>query len=322
MRWDLDAVIAAISAYPQPGQGADSLLLPVYSETEGIGVGVDAEGTAVLVLPGQDAVAGYATAAVMFEPWCDAMWLEEQRALPKSAVLRCVFERSDAYVASLVASVFVGLIDLQLRFGDAAKAIHRLKELFGSGFGSGPDLATIRGLLGELVVITAASDRVRALENWHVDAESRYDFSKDSLRVEVKSTSGAVRQHRFTSRQLPALPGIEAHVVSVLIPEVSVGVSVADLCRDLERVLPEQQRRKLVDVIVETVGLPPRAVSLPMIDLDSAVASIRTYSAYDVPTPELVPGVSDLRWSAFLRDDKGRQGLTTVSIFGGTEHGG
>lgn len=319
MTWHVEQVADAIGVEPRRPDRQNALTLPVFVEDQGIGVGVDGSGAAVLVLPSQESSIGFETKALKFAPWCDAEWLEQGRRLPKCAVLRCNFERDDAFVKNLVASIFVGLIDLQQRFGEAGRAILRLKALFGEGFGAGPDVAKIRGLLGELVVIEAAQDPVRAVEAWHIDTDSRYDFSVDSVRVEVKATTASVRQHHFTSRQLPPSPGVDVHIASVLLAEVSIGSSVADFCRGLEAALPAKLRRKVADIVVETVGLPPAAITYPKIDHAAATASIRTFAADEVPTPISVQGVVDLRWSALLRDDAGVQGVTHLPLFNGRE---
>jgi hypothetical protein len=98
--------------------------------------------------------------------------------------------------------------------------------------------------------------------------------------------------------------------------EVAVGDSVATIFDELASVLPTDLSRKLSDVIVDTVGIPPAAIATPKIDLQTTVAGIRIFPAASVPTPMPVAGTSDIRWTAYLDDDNGFPGLGLAPIFG------
>ena len=315
MNWDIDEAARALAVARPEGSLEGAVSRPLYDRASGIGIGVDGLGAGTLVLPGQESLAAFETRALKFDPWCDTTWVEGATALPKSAVLRCRFDREDEHLLRLVAGLLISLVDLQTRYDDAGKAIWTLRELFGEGFHAEPEQSAVLGLLGELLIIKAAPDPVAAVEAWHVDADDRYDFSSHAQRLEVKATTAAVREHKFNSRQLPPLHGLDVWVASVQLAEVAVGASVASLFVELATQLPLELSRKLSDVIVETVGLPPAAVTTPKVDVQTSIAGIRVFPAAVVPTPAAVPGSSDIRWTAYLDEQNGQPSLQLAPIF-------
>jgi hypothetical protein len=314
MSWSPEQIMQAIASPAPKGGDASSVSLPLFEVGARIGVGVDGQGWCTLVLPGQIAQVAFETSVLKFDPWCDTKWIEGDKALSETAVLRCKFDRDDESLKHLVASVLISLVDLQQRFGDAGKAIWALRELFGNGFHAAPDKAVLRGLLGELLCIRASGDAALALRAWHVGPDDRYDFSAGSTRVEVKTTTSSVREHRFTSRQLPPLHGVHVWIASVQLAEVSDGASIASIFAELAEKLPNDLAKKLSDVIIETAKLPPAALSVPMIDLDTSVNSIRLFLGEDIATPGLVPGASDLRWTAFLEENAAQPPLLIAAL--------
>lgn len=315
MTWSIDAAARALSAAPPEGAQEGAVSLPLYDPLAGVGIGVDGLGAGTLVLPGQRSLVAFETTALKFEPWCDTTWLEGGMALPKSAVLRCRFDRDDEHLVRLVAGLLISLVDLQTRFEDAGEAIWSLRRLFGEGFRAEPDRSAVLGLLGEMLVIKASPDPASAVEGWHVDADDRYDFSVDAARLEVKSSTAVVREHSFNSRQLPPLHGLEVWVASVQLAEVSVGACVASLFAELTTQLPLRLSRKLSSVIVETVQMPPAAVTSPKVDVQTSIASIRLFPAASVPTPIAVPGCIDIRWTAYLDGLTGSPCLERAPVF-------
>ena len=314
MSWSLEQIMQAVASPAPKGGDASSVSLSLFEVDARIGVGVDGQGWCTLVLPGQKAQVAFETSVLKFDPWCETKWIEGGRALSETAVLRCRFDRDDESLKRLVASVLISLVDLQQRFGDAGKAIWALRELFGNGSHGAPDKAVLRGLLGELLCIRASGDVALALRAWHVGPDDRYDFSAGSTRVEVKTTTSTVREHRFTSRQLPPLHGVHVWIASVQLAEVADGATIASIFADLAEKLPLDLARKLSDVIIETARLPPAALSVPVVDLDTSLNSIRIFFGEDIATPRLVPGSSDLSWTAYLEEDAAKPNLLIAAL--------
>jgi hypothetical protein len=305
MNWDIDSVVSAISSQERIAESEFSLSLGLFDESTSIGVGVDPSGCAVLLLPGQTTLPAFQTRVIRFDPWCDAVAVGRDLKLEKVAVMRCKFDRTNESLLRIVGGVFASLIDLEKRIGDAGHAILVLREIFAEGFEFEVDRNTLLGLFGELTVLTLAPDAELALSAWHSESDDRYDFSWDSYRLEVKATTSTFREHQFTSRQLPALHGIEVWVASVQIAEVEIGVSISDLFDRLATQLSDQGLRKLSSVIVKTVGLPAGLLRKPTFDLESTMAGVMVFPGNKVPTPLVVSGCSNLRWSALLSESDG-----------------
>lgn len=304
MSLTIDEIVNALSVDFAADGDAKSVSLPIFDEKTGIGVGLDGHGEVCLVLPGLESQSAFETTALSFDPWCETTWLEQNKSLPKCAVLRCKVDLQDNQLVRLVSGILLSLIDLHIRFEDAGHAIWALKDLFGEGFRASVQINVVRGLIGELLLIESATSPATAIACWHVDVDDRYDFSLNNARIEVKTTSSAVRQHRFTSRQLPPMHGISVWVASVQLAEVAVGETLLTLFDRIVSKVDLVSSRKLLDVVVETLGLPPGAISEPQFDLNSSTASIRLFDGLKVPTPESSPGTSDLKWTAYLDETK------------------
>ena len=303
MTWSVDQVMNALSTRPPRGTAPSTVSLPLYADKDSVGIGVDGSGEGVLVLPGLETQTAFEASALRFDPWCSTTRIETSTKLPMAAVLRFRFDASDENLLRLVAGIVVGLVDLHFRFGDAGRAIWALKSLFGDGFTAPTSQTnTIRGLIGELVILRAAHDTKTAVEMWHVNSDNRYDFSRGNERLEVKTTSSTIRQHKFNSRQLPPLKGIVVWIASVQVAEVSVGMSIANLVTLISEGLPRHLSNKVADIVVETTGLPPLSLGQPQFDLESSVASIKIFRSSKVPTPRMVPGTSNIKWDAILDD--------------------
>jgi hypothetical protein len=301
MTWNVDQVMNALSTSLPRGTAPSTVSLPLYSDKDSVGIGVDGTGYGVLVLPGLETQTAFEASALRFDPWCSTTRIETAAKLPMAAVLRCNFDASDENLLRLVAGIIIGLVDLHFRFGDAGKAIWALKSLFGDGFTtSTSQTSTIRGLIGELAVLRAARDTKTAVDMWHVNSDNRYDFSQGDERLEVKTTSSTIRQHKFNSRQLPPLKGISVWIASVQVAEVSVGMSISELVSLISKDLPLHLSKKVADIVVETTGLPPASLGQPQFDLNSTVASIKVFRSSTVPTPRMVPGTSNIKWDAIL----------------------
>lgn len=305
MSFTIDEILSALSGEIALHGDARSVSLPIFDEKTGIGVGLDGHGDVCLVLPGIESQSAFETTALTFDPWCETTWLEQNRSLPKCAVLRCKVDRNDNQLLRVVAGILHSLVDLQIRFNDAGEAILALKKLFGEGFRVSVQASVIRGLIGELLLIDSAKSPATAIAFWHLDVDDRYDFSVNSTRIEVKTTSSSVRQHRFTSRQLPPIHGVSVWVASVQLAEVAVGETLASLFDRIVSRVDAAAARKLLDVVLETLGLPPSALREPQFDFVSSAASIRLFDGYKVPTPESSPGTSDLKWTAYLDESNG-----------------
>jgi Putative PD-(D/E)XK family member, (DUF4420) len=166
-----------------------------------------------------------------------------------------------------------------------------------------PAEKTIQGLWGELALIAWAAEPVTAVSAWHSSPRALHDFGAGDDRVEVKSTTRAVREHTFRLEQL--IGGVPAKilVVSMILVEREDGASVNDLVETIRsRVGGGEPARRLEAVVASSIGRDWREADEVRYDLERAREDVRFYWATQIPTPsaDLPPAVKDVRFTVDL----------------------
>lgn len=179
-----------------------------------------------------------------------------------------------------------------------AEAVDRLVDLF-QRLRRPARKATV-GVIGELLVIRAASDTELAVRAWRADPDERYDFSSGNLRVEAKATSGRRRVHDLSFEQANPPPGSIGLLASVLVSQSAGGSSLGSLVEELEaRLTKHDVVLKLRSVIADTLGQDLPAALGWSFDLHHAIASIRLYDLNALPAirPPLPKDISSVRFT-------------------------
>jgi hypothetical protein len=165
------------------------------------------------------------------------------------------------------------------------------------------------GLCGELVAIWSASNPDGWVQAWHARPNNLLDFEFQSsgCAVEVKATRSSKRQHTFGLEQVRGQPAERTFVASVPIFFVDSGMAVGDLVRDLlDRLLDDQSRHRLWDILSSTCGSGLEGVLSRTFDLGVAETGLRFYAASDIPTPvvelPLPRFVTQVKFAAILDD--------------------
>jgi hypothetical protein len=166
-----------------------------------------------------------------------------------------------------------------------------------------PPRGSVIGVWGELVVIAASTDPCALIDAWHAQIDDRFDFALEGSRLEVKTTTRAVRLHRFGLEQLLIVRGVSQHVVSLMTAESDTGTSVADLVEELQsRSAGDSVRQlKLLNQVAATLGVDWPATARRRFDRMAALESLQVFAAADVPRVEPgPPSVSDVELSVDL----------------------
>lgn len=304
MSWPVDHVIACMEETRQSHSNDPHILsVSLFDPDKLIGIGVDGSGKTVLVLPGQHDVLAFSMDSAAFDPWTSVTWQGENSQFGDCATLRCTLDLSVRSNVEAVAALFVGLIDLQERFGSCGQAIWELKSLFENGLNNQISAERIVGLFGELLVISLASNPSALVQYWHSISEDKYDFSKDSQRLEVKTSRSSLRHHKFSSFQVPGVPHLDIHIASILVQQVESGTSLSELFTRLAEYLNPRDLKKVASVVMGTLGVPPAAMIRPQFDLASAIRSLRIYDVAEIPFPRSASGVLSMEWLADLAGD-------------------
>lgn len=295
--WQLNEIVEAISV--EADEIENGLSLELWNPDLKIGVGHNAQGEQILVLPGQPDLQGFEKKYATFSPWVNAYWLQESQEIEKVAILKSKFNVTEATQMRAVAGVFSGLLEINAQYGSAGAAIHSLKKLFEEGLVE-LEPRNVTGLIGELCVIGAASDKDSAVACWHSNKDAVYDFSWDTFRLEVKSTRGTSRIHNFSSHQLPAPAGVSLQIASVLVATTEIGQTLGDLVNLVIQDLEEELATKVLNQCFAQLGMSPYAVVEPVFDIVASTANIEFFDQLDIPTPEPSDGVNSMKWEATL----------------------
>jgi hypothetical protein len=163
----------------------------------------------------------------------------------------------------------------------------------------------VLGLFGELFVIWSSADRETMARSWHQRERDQYDFALENDRLEVKTTRGPERRHRFSSNQIPPREGLRLAVVSILTDEVSAGASVKDLFDDVvEGLGMGATARNITKHFTRIFQRGEDLCSNTLFDLKQAQNTLKLYDGFSVPFLELTPGVVSAKWEADFTNAK------------------
>jgi hypothetical protein len=301
--WDSREIVRAIRNSKIDDQlQPNHIHLHLFEIVKQIGVGTDGKGNTVLVLPGQKDSFAFETEFASYDPWSNLVVFESSAKLNGVSILRCNIELDDEATIEAASAIFLGLMDLQEKFGETGKAIWQLKSLFANRLKFELSDSTVTGLFGELLVILASKDYPLAVSFWHSNVDDKFDFSGSNFRLEVKSTTTGVRNHNFSSHQIPGNVPEKTFVASVQIVRVENGSTLKDLLNLLRPKLEQSQNAKITDILYRTLGVPVELVSEYQIDLEATLQDIKLLKSVDIPSPEPTQGVISMNWLANLND--------------------
>jgi hypothetical protein len=105
---------------------------------------------------------------------------------------------------------------------------------------------TLQGLWAELLLIRELGDPLLLLRRWRPDKRERYDFLGPGFALEVKSCQDFERIHQFSLEQLRPPDSLEVWIASVVVRRDPTGMSVLELVKDIEALLPDPAARELL----------------------------------------------------------------------------
>lgn len=297
--FDFREVHAALEAGSSADDAAD-ISLPLLDAALRVGVGRDGSGAFVFVGPGQATESSHGGDNYAFDPWLVLVDQASGLTLRDVCLLRFHPRSDTAPVLDAVAAVFVGLAETAaIMPSSLGRTIAGMRTLFEGGLRSSVPWETELGLAGELLVILSSPNASALADRWHAAFDAQFDFSAQGERLEVKTTSGTDRMHWFSSGQVDPIPGVCTSFVSVILPPVEVGSTVASLFAS-ETSLSPVARAKVRSVIVATAHEPPELLTSIVFDETAGRSSLRHIAASAIPAPIPVPGVAKIRWQARL----------------------
>ena len=304
MIWSLGSVIGALTSNKRISDfSSESLIeMKLFDSETGIGIGIDGFGQRVLVLPGQEDVSGFNTTNADFDPVCMVSWLEKEVSLPKTATLTCRSDFSNPSVLEAVAVVFLGLIELQEKFGMSGRAIWQMKALFENGFKKTFTDDALIGLIGEILLIDKSANPEATIRFWHSNPSDAFDFSSENFRLEVKTSRSVSRNHSFSSNQIGTVHDSKLMIASLVIDKVESGSTLKDIVDEVSDKISHASAQLLSERIIGILGCGPELATELMFDKFSTISSLIFVEGSAVPKPISEPGVISMSWIASLVD--------------------
>lgn len=146
-----------------------------------------------------------------------------------------------------------------------------------------PSISEIRGLWGELLVISEARDSGILARRWHEDPDEQFDFSSAGFALEVKTCRDLERVHVFSLRQLRPTTDLEIVIASVPVHVDPIGVSVLDLLIEAEARIADPRVRDRLREKVFRLGGGALAQSTQRFDRRAAAKGLRFVRASRIP---------------------------------------
>ena len=148
-----------------------------------------------------------------------------------------------------------------------------------------PQNRTVNGLFGELFLISISSDPILTLDMWRSEDNARFDFSHNEIYLEVKTTAGRKRSHKFTYDQCNPPEGSIAIVASMFIERSTGGTSLRDIFDAVEEVVSSNPNLviKLHEVVSDTLGRTFNDAMKIAFDINLAKTSLKFYDLREIP---------------------------------------
>ena len=149
-----------------------------------------------------------------------------------------------------ISAVFSGLYEFNRSYPETSKAIDAAQG-FEDYFTKFPKLGLSReievGLFGELSVIAASENNGDLISGWHSTPSSTFDFSFNSARLEVKTSTRPTRLHWLRSTQSVSQPDENLFYLSIYAPEDNSGFTLIDVINYIKQSTSELKFQELLE---------------------------------------------------------------------------
>jgi len=164
-------------------------------------------------------------------------------------------------------------------YDESLDYIFSLKDLF-LKFNNQPTKTEI-GLWGELVTIYFSNRIENLINSWHGSGKEIFDFSSESLKIEVKTTIKTNRIHSLKHTQFIRLKKLDGVILSYLVMQSDNGKSCIELSDLILNELDPNNREKFTEKLLECVGSNLEDFN-NRFDINYSKANLEAYSSKEI----------------------------------------
>ena len=147
----------------------------------------------------------------------------------------------------------------------------------------------IKGLWAELFLIEQSNNPLYLINSWHISPNDKFDFNDGKNLVEVKSTTGPVREHTFSIEQLHPSDGADLIIASIFVTKSPMGTSILDLVNKISQKIDDVEALiRLREVVGQTLGTNIEDVAKIFFDYNYSSSSKKFYHFTDIPKIDLI----------------------------------
>jgi len=234
---------------------------------------------------------------------CNVFMETEGSRVGTFTVVKCKSE--DSEIIDYFWDVCALLIDRLGQFPtivETANAVQKVASIF--ELLRQPASRTVNGLFGELFFIYNAPNVEACLDVWRTETANTFDFSYNTCRLEVKTSSTRERRHTFSYEQCVPPSGICAILCSILIERIPGGITMRQIIKGIEDKITDNHvlRFKLHEIISSTLGSSLMESLEISFDEQRALDSLNYYDLEQIPRIRemLPPGVSEVKFRSDL----------------------
>jgi hypothetical protein len=183
-----------------------------------------------------------------------------------------------------ISAIFSGLYEFNRSYPETSKATDAAQG-FEDYLKQFPKLGMSReievGLFGELSFIAASKNSGDLISGWHSTPSSTFDFSYNSSRLEVKTSTRPTRVHWLRSTQSLVKPEENLFYLSIYAPEDNSGVTLLDLLSRINQSISDTE----IQQFLEKTSFYEIEKAKIKFDYNQTVRSFKFIDSESIPLP-------------------------------------
>jgi hypothetical protein len=290
--WDANNIFAILDAPRQHEFSSDITVLKLDEELKVV-VGYTVDGSVFFGCPQVGHIDGFKKGRAKLDVM-QSIDLKH-RGIIEPALALSFLVNSDEELRA-ISTIFSGLYDLNKDSNGSEKATSAAQG-FEDYFADLPKIGLTNeleiGLFGELAIIAMSGKKDELVRGWHSSPDTTYDFSYNSNRLEVKTSTRPTRLVWLRSSQTIRNADPKLTYLSIYAPLDDAGVNLQELATQVSKELSPTEN----SIFEEKLSFYDIKNCNRRFDLKTASETLRFISSMDVPIPSSDnTKILEIRW--------------------------